>query len=213
VGEQQVVEVVEKPGRRRHVLAGAWRVRQIEELPAPLVAEGHQPWPQPVDHLVQLGQARPGLRVLHRGRPERGQVAQHQLVHRRVRVKVAAEPGLDRGVRRPPALAPYTARRHLDQWHPAADGLGQRGRVAVRPALGQVPAQLAEDHRPLLEQLPAGGDQLVRVDADQVLAERASHVPLHHDLYERPNRQAVSRGNQVNGGTHQCHPQYPSIGK
>ena len=73
---------------------GPRRVGQVEQLAAALVAERPQLRAQAVDDLAQAGQARPRGDVGDRRRAERGEVAQHDVVDRRVGGERPAEPRL-----------------------------------------------------------------------------------------------------------------------
>lgn len=75
MGEQQVVEVVEKADRSRGVGVGAGGLGDVDELASLLVVEGDQLGAESVDDLAEPGQPGPGLDVLDRGRAERSEVA------------------------------------------------------------------------------------------------------------------------------------------
>ncbi len=78
MGQDQVVELGDQPHRRWRPGAGPRRLRQVEQLSPLLVTEGAQAGPQPVGHLAEPGQPRPGLHVGDRGRAERAEVARDQ---------------------------------------------------------------------------------------------------------------------------------------
>ena len=59
VREERVVVPGQEPCRRRCRRIGPRRVLEIEELPAPLVAEGQEPRPQTLDDLAQAREAGP----------------------------------------------------------------------------------------------------------------------------------------------------------
>ena len=92
VSEQDVVVFGQEPRRSRHVGAGSRRVDEVEQLAVPLVPEGRQPGPEPLDDGPQPGKAGPGLDVHDRRRAERGQVAEDELVDGRVGLRRPAEP-------------------------------------------------------------------------------------------------------------------------
>jgi len=70
---------------------------------------------EPVRHLAQPGQPRPGLHVRHPGRARGGQVAPDQLVQPGSRVGRGPEPGRRGGVDGRPRVVAPDAPRHLDQ--------------------------------------------------------------------------------------------------
>ena len=65
--------------------SGQRRARHVEQLAAALVGERHELRPQPLEHRAQPGEARPRADVGRGRRPERGEVAQHDRVDRRLR--------------------------------------------------------------------------------------------------------------------------------
>ena len=129
-----------------------------------LVAERPQPRAQALDDLAEAGQPRPRGHVGGRRRAERGEVAQHHLVDRRLLDERAAEPRLGRRRRDLPAPSPQAPWRHLDEGQAVAAGEGQRARILGRVPLGDQPAQLADATRPFLEHGPEGGDDRRHVD-------------------------------------------------
>ena len=205
VGEGHVVELGEEPDRGRGAGVGPGGVGEVEQLPAGLVAEGAEAGAEPVGDLAQAGQAGPGLDVHGAGRAEGGQVAQDDPVDRGGLLDRAAEPPLGGGPGRQALLAPDAAGRDLDHRDQVVDGVGQRGRVPVGPALGHEGAELGVGPGLLVEQGPPGGEHGVDVDALDLAAEGAAgpEVPLPHRVQQRGQGQAVAGADQVDRGPHE----------
>ena len=204
MAEQDVVVLRQEARRRRGIGVGAGRIGNVEELATTLVAERLEPGPQPLHDLAQTSQTRPRLDVHHRCRPEGAQIADDQLVDRRLLGQRPAEPGLHRGPRHWPGAAPQPAWRDVDHRHEVADGVCERIGRDVGPALAEQTGELRARARPDLDELATGGQDLAEVGPGDRLAERARPIASpEHRLDERSQRQRVIGGHQVDGRAHQ----------
>ena len=197
VGEREVVVLGQEARRRGRVRVGQQPVRDVEQLAAALVAERPQPGPQPVDHRAQPGEPGPGADVGDRRRPEGREVAQHEPVHRRVGVERRAEERLRERPARLARLPPQPARRHLHERAAERDRLGERLRVGLRPARGELGDELRAGARSRAEQRAARGGDVVGVHARQRTGELAPERAVEHRLRDRLDGEAVGGGVQV----------------
>ena len=84
------------------------------------------------------------------------------------------------------------------------DGVAERGRVAVRPALLEQLAELADRPRALGKQGPTGGQHLLDVEPGQLTPVRAAgpEASLRDHLEDGPQGEPILRGQQVDRGPH-----------
>ena len=126
VREQEVVVLGEESRSGPDVRVGTGRVGQVEQLASALVAERSQTRAQSLEDVPQPGEPRPGRGVGDRRRAERAQVAQNDVVDRRLGVERPPEPRLRRGRRNLAGSTPDAARRHLDEGEEVPAGVGER---------------------------------------------------------------------------------------
>ena len=139
-----------------------------------------------------------------RRRAERAEVAQHDVVDRRVGGERRVEPCLGGGDRHLAAPAPQPAWRYLDEREQAPAGVGERGGVEVGEVLRQRAAQLGAGVRLLGEHGPAGVEHRREVDSP----ERRPEVPVpgelgvEHGLHQRSQDERVGGGDEVDRAAH-----------
>ena len=153
-------------------------------------------------------QPRPGGDVGDGRRPEGAEVAEDDLVDRRIPRQRAAEPRL-RGRRdRLHRPAPDAARRDLHERKQVPARLGESGGVVLREPLGERRAELGAGARPLGEERARVLDDGVEVDAHEVGSVRAvaAKLPREHRLRQRPEEQAVVGRDEVDRPAHEVHP-------
>ena len=111
-----------------------------------------------------------------------------------------------------PALPPEAARRHLHQGEMVAQGIAERIRRFVRPALLQPFPERREGERIFLDELPPDLQERFEIDAGDGGAVPAADTELClvHGLKDRPQRQGVTRGDQVDGRAHERHAHRPA---
>ncbi len=199
VRQEDVVVLREETDRRREVGVGERAVLDVEELAAGVVAEGPQSGPQALHDLAQAGEPRPGPDVRGARRSEGPQVAQDEGIDRRRRRR-PARPRLERRVHGPALPPPQAARRDLDQRQRVSRGVGERGRVAVRPARGQVLPEIARGHRSFFERGARRVEDRFGVEAIERLGERRiAERPAVDAGRERGDREGVLGGEQMEG--------------
>ncbi len=111
-------------------------------------------------------------------------------------------------MRRPPALAPEAARWHLDEWCQVAYGVGQGERVASGPAVREPGAQLAQREGFLLDQLSAHLRHLRQIEPFELASEGVLEAPGESVGENRPQSEAVVRGDEVDRAAHQGDPHH-----
>ncbi len=202
VPQQDVVVLPQQAYRSRDLGVGARCLGHVEQLPAVLVAERHEPRAQPLEHHLQSRQARPVLHVHDRGGAEGLEVAERQLVDRRLGVELAAGPRLERRVFRLPAPTPHAARRNLHQRHVDGHSKAELRNGLADAALDQAAGDLARRQRLVGQQLPNG--------AHEPTARRPAHAApdgagpaVQHVLHQRPQKERVPHGDQVDRPPHQ----------
>jgi len=204
VREQEVVVLGEEPGRRRRVGVGTGGVGQVEELAPALVSERAKPRTEPLDHLPEPGQARPGSDVGDGRRPEGCEVAHDDLVERGAGSERTAEPGLGGGRRDLGRGAPDAAGRNLHECQQVAARVGESGGVRVGKALHKRGPQLRPGARALGHERPH--ERQRRGDVEP--AERGRVLPMpgelsvEHGLHERAQHQAVVGADEMERGAH-----------
>jgi hypothetical protein len=172
VAEHEVVELRQEAHRRRLVGVGQREVRQVEQLPAGLVAVHHEFRPQRLDLVAQLAQPRPDLQVGDRGRPARGEVTPQQRSQGRPVCQRFSDPVLGERAGHVPAPAPHPGRRRVQQRQLVLRRPGQRHGVAVGEALPEALCQhRTRQHLPG-EDLARRTGQLGQIEAGDLPGER-----------------------------------------
>ena len=92
--------------------------------------------------------------------PKAPQIADDQLVHRRMLGQRPTEPGLHRRPRHRSAAAPQPARRDVDERHEVADRVGERIGRDVGPAFAEQTGELRARARSDLDELATGRQDL-----------------------------------------------------
>ena len=127
-------------------LIGPRSIRQVEELAAALVAERHEPRPQPLEHGGEPGEPRPRRDVGRRRGAERPEVAQDDVVQRRPRRaagRATTPPSRTLAAR----SSPEAARRHLHQRELAPAGVRERAASSPGTAPPAPPAAARDSGR------------------------------------------------------------------
>ena len=163
--------------------------------------------PQPFDHLAQAGQPAPRRDVRDRRGSERGEIAEHDRVKRRVGRERLPEPRLRCRPTHLGARPPEATRRHLHESKSHLAGICKRGRIELRKPRREERAQLGARPR-LLERCPAGFDDGIQVDAAQVRREVSvpPELPLEDRLSQRAEQKAVVGRDQVDRPAHDADP-------
>ena len=94
---------------------------------------------------------------------------------------------------------PHAASLH--QWQQIADRVGERRGVPIRPPFAKDAAQLAGSPWSFGEGLPAGVEDLPDVHSCELPPERRTgrEPAIGHDLEDRPKRQPIVGGHEVDG--------------
>ena len=152
VGQEHVVVLGEEARRRRNVGVGERRVGHVVQHPTPLVGERAQARSEPLEHLGEPGEPRPGRDIGGRRRTEGGEVAEHDLVDRRARGERPAGPRIERRHPHRAPLTPESARWHLHEREVVAARVREWRGVEGGEVLGEGGAQLGGGERSRLEQ-------------------------------------------------------------
>ena len=140
VRQDGVVVLGQETGRSRRVGIGQRGVGQIVQLAPTFVAERAEFRPQSLGHLADAREAAPGGDVGVARRTERRQVAQHDVIDRRLGRGRSTEPRLGGGRPHLAALSPQASGRCLHERQVVAAGIGQGGTVASRGTAPPAPA-------------------------------------------------------------------------
>ena len=178
---------------------GTRSVGPVEQLPAILIPARDQVGPESLDNLGQMGQAGPGLDVLDRRRPESSQVAQDQVIDRRVAGKGTPQPVLGSGVGRGPIQTPDSPGWKLDEGDQVAHRVGQRVGVTVGPTPLELAAKLTWGARRLGEGGPSRRGHLREVQTGETGAVAGIHGAVEHRLQQGPKTDGIPGGDQVDG--------------
>jgi hypothetical protein len=153
-----------------------------------------------LDHLLEPLQPGPGLHVGRARRPERAKVPPHK----RGQVlagELAVDPLIGEREARVRRERPGIVGRHHQQRQLHPHRVAERAMLELREPLGQLGAQLVERARPLLQQPPRDGQDLLRVHVAPLLED-----PLHragqHRLERGAQRRVVRRARHVQRGAH-----------
>ena len=141
--EEHVVVFGEVARRSRRVGIGAWCVGRVEQFPAVFVVERPQPRCEPVDDFAQRREAAPCGDVGDRRGPERGEVAEDEVVDRRPRRDGSTEERFGGGRPDLAGATPDSAWRHLDEGQVVAACVRERTGVQVGESFRHRVAELA----------------------------------------------------------------------
>jgi hypothetical protein len=110
-------------------------------------------------------------------------------------------------------LRPHTPRGGTcHQRQQVRDRPAEPGRLVVGPLLAQQLAQLRGREGPLLDEQARRLGEFTLVDAAEVTAVQAGCAAVQHGLQDRPKREAVAAGDQVQGAAHQMRPHHAAVG-
>ncbi len=206
VGQDQVIEVRDEAHRDGRVLGWPGRLRQVKQLPSPLVAEQPKLWPELVESRRETCESRPRLEVGRGSRSERGQIPKCQRVRPVLRRQGLAQPLIGQGEIRVTGEPPLVLAGHQDQGEIRPDRVAHRPLVRVRVPLQQRSAYIRERPGPLREEPPGLGDQSIQVEAVHPIPEYRAHAQAQRRLERGAERHVISRGHQVQRAPHQGAP-------
>ena len=101
------------------------------------------------------------------------------------------------------AATPDAARRHLHKGDEVAHGDRQGLWVSIRPQLVERPSERVQRDRLFLNALAPCPRNLIQVEAGEPVPVRRREMAYERALDHRAQSETVTRGHQVDGGTHQ----------
>ena len=205
--EEDVVVLAEEANRSRDVRVGPGASGRSKSSLPRSSWKTHQALAEPLDNVLQPCQAGPVLDVGNRRRPECPEVAQDEVVDRGLGLELAPRPRFDRRELRLTPLPPDPAGSDLDEGQVRARRVADRLGVIAEPPRDQTSTELPPAERLLGEQLARRLHQRLDVGAAHPAAVVTAPVlPLGHDLRQRPERERVLDGGEMDRPAHEPEP-------